>query len=204
MGEDPGGADQETARARAAFAALAAVCARRFLAQNGRVLRDDCLARYTESIWAVVEEAGWPRPLADDDPGQAAEMPAGRATELVARVISLAGLDGARAELDTLTRQLVKACLQPEFRECRESYHETVNGACRRQQLEKARERVSGSHCVDCPYWIALEPGPHAALLESAWREGGCDRFRAHRDVFLPEDFRALRRFVHAHIRARR
>jgi hypothetical protein len=95
-------------------------------------------------------------------------------------------------------RQLVKACFQPEFRRCRESYREVgADGTCRRQQLGKALGRVSGAHCVDCPYWLDLEPEPHAKFLAKQWR-AGAEEFAAHREVFLPEDFRALRRCVRA------
>ena len=100
-------------------------------------------------------------------------------------------------------RQLVKACFYPEFKTCRDSFREvSPDGTCRRQELARARVRVSGSHCVDCPHWVALTPDQHVRFLTRAWQPGRAAEFTAHRDVFLPEDFRALRRFLHGLARA--
>ena len=70
------------------------------------------------------------------------------------------------------------------------------------QELARARGRVSGAHCVDCPHWVALTPEQHGRFLARAWQPAGAAEFAAHREVFLPEDFRALRRFLHALARA--
>ncbi len=99
-------------------------------------------------------------------------------------------------------RQLLKACLNPEFRQCRDSYREVVDGVCRRQELARTRGRLSGAHCVDCPYWVALRPEQHAALLAREWLAGDLEEFAAHHEIFLPEDFRALRVFLWRHARA--
>jgi hypothetical protein len=187
----------------AAFAALAAACLRRFFAQNGRPpLPETLLAAYTGRLWTVVNDAGLPCPLPESESGEPGEMPADRVAGLAAKVFHGLELPGRHADLDTPTRQLLKACLQPEFRQCRDSYREVVAGVCRRQELARARERVSGSHCVDCPYWVALQPDRHAVLLARAWVSGGPEDFANHRDIFLPEDFRALRVFLWRQIRA--
>jgi len=186
-----------------AFAALAGRCLQRFLVQNGRSpLPERLLADYTARLWTVVNGAGWPRPLRPAEAGAPGEMPAERVAGLMAEVFAGSELSGRRAELDTPTRQLLKACLQPEFRQCRDSYREVVAGICRRQELGHVRERMSGSHCVDCPYWTALSPEQHARLLARAWVSGGKDEFAGHQEIFLPEDFRALRVFVRGQIRA--
>lgn len=185
-----------------AFAALAGRCLQRFLVQNGRLpLPERLLADYTARLWTVVNGAGWPRPLPPAEAGAPGEMPAERVAGLMAKIFAGSELSGRRAELDTPTRQLLKACLQPEFRQCRDSYREVVAGTCRRQELGRVRERVSGSHCVDCPYWISLSPERHARFLARAWVSGGPDEFAGHQGVFLPEDFRALRLFVWGQIR---
>ncbi|HWA85155.1 MAG TPA: hypothetical protein VG710_02940 [Opitutus sp.] len=140
-----------------------------------------------------IDERGLPAPLAAADMGRPGEMSAEEVAPIAARV--LAGAAHAAA-LATPVRQLVKACFQPEFRKCRESYREVnADGNCRRQQLGVARGRVSGTHCVDCPYWLELEPAPHGKFLANAWVAGAAE-LAANRDVFLPEDFRALRRCV--------
>lgn len=186
-----------------AFAALAGKCVQRFLVQNGHPpLPERLLADYMARLWRVVSDAGLPRPLAFDESGEPGEMPADRVAGLIAKVFGESDLAGRQADLDTPTRQLLKACLQPEFRQCRDSYKEVVAGVCRRQELGRARERVSGSHCVDCPYWTALQPDQHAGLLAKAWVSGRPEEFARHQNIFLPEDFRALRLFIWGQIRA--
>jgi hypothetical protein len=181
----------------AAFSALAGACVRQFFAQNRwPALPEALLSVYTAQLWTVVNEAGRPRPLADDDPGESTEMPAGRVADLIERVMAGLPFSERHAELDTPTRQLLKACLQPEFRECRDSYREVVKGSCRRQDLERVRQRISGSHCVDCPYWVALRPDEHAALLAKAWAPSSTVPLAEYREIFLPEKFRALRLFL--------
>ncbi|HWA08229.1 MAG TPA: hypothetical protein VG838_02060 [Opitutaceae bacterium] len=189
--------------AEAAFVALAGGCVQRFLAQNGRPeLPQAFLTDYATRLWRVAGAAGWPRPLGDGESGEPGEMPAERAEELAAQVFAGLGSPDRRADLATPTRQLLKACLQPEFRQCRESYREVVEGRCRRQERAKACARISGSHCVDCPYWVALRPEQHAALLEKAWVSGRPAELTEDRAIYLPEDFRLLRIFIRGQIRA--
>ena len=104
---------------------------------------------------------------------------------------------GADPELADAVTQLVKAITYPRLEVCRESYREaTPDGSCRRQALAQARRRISGTHCVDCPHWLAFAPAEHAAWLRAAWRTAPTE-FDAARGVFLPEDFRALRRLLY-------
>lgn len=144
-------------------------------------------------LWSLVRERGLPPPLPVAEKGDPGEMTPEEVAPLIARVV-----DGVSDPLlDAAARQLVKACFQPEFRTCRESYHEADDdGTVRRQELKRACQRISGSHCVDCPYWLSLSPEQHATFLRKQWREGRAADFDAHRGLFLPEDFRALRRFV--------
>lgn len=185
-----------------AFEVLAAACVNRYFAQNGlEILNPALLTEYVRRVWAIVNEVGLPEPLAPDEPGTPKEMPPAVATDLVMRVLSPPEFGPVRAELDTITRQLVKACLHPEFRECRESYKAVVDGVCRRQMLARARERLSGAHCVDCPYWVALRTDQNCELLAKDWRAGDVRDFQASTGVFLPEDFRRLRLFLWWHVR---
>ena len=181
----------------AEFARLAGECLDRFLRQNDRpalpaALREKFLAQ----LWCVVTAAGLPRPLTKSEQGEPTEMSKDRVAGLIAQV--LAGLPSSERhlDLDVPARQLLKACLQPEFRSCRDSYKEVVDGVYRRQELARTRGRISGAHCVDCPYWTALRPEQHAALLAREWLTGGVEEFAAHVEIFLPEDFRALRVFL--------
>ena len=104
---------------------------------------------------------------------------------------------GADPSLAEAVTQLVKAITYPRLEVCRESYREAgSDGSCRRQVLAQARRRISGTHCVDCPHWLAFGPAEHAAWLRAAWRTDPAG-FDAGREVFLPEDFRALQRLLH-------
>ncbi|MEO6004713.1 MAG: hypothetical protein ABIZ04_15090 [Opitutus sp.] len=166
----------------------------RYAAQNGMAaLSAGEIASFTANLRQLVGDRGLPRPLRVDEMGQPGEMSAEEVEPLVAFVLR----GSTRApEFGTVARQLVKACFHPEFKKCRESYHEVAaDGSCRRQELTRVRLRVSGSHCVDCPYWISLNPQQHAACLAADW-VGDTEEFAANRDVFLPEDFRALRLIV--------
>jgi hypothetical protein len=141
----------------------------------------------------VIAARGLPRPLRANERGEPGEMSAVEVDPLVGTV--LAGIDCAD-EWRTVTRQLIKACFHPEFKTCRESYREIdSHGSCRRQDLNRVRSRVSGSHCVDCPYWTSLTPTQHADCLAAGWA-GDRREFESHRDTFLPEDFRAFRLLV--------
>lgn len=146
-----------------------------------------------ERLWDVVVARGLPPPLPAGETGAPSELSAGEVAPLVEEVL---GPLSHHAQLLEPVRQLVKACFHREFANCRESYREIgSDGSCRRQQLAKARARVSGTHCVDCPYWTALSAKAHAALLRAAWC-GEPAAFEAERAVFLPEDFRALRNWL--------
>ncbi len=168
-----------------------------------RYVRQNGLAELSESETAVIaarlvrlmETRGLPRRLRPEEMGEPGEMSAEVVAPLVADL-----LDGSsRAEeLSTVARQLIKACFHPEFKKCRDSYREIgSDGACRRQELKRVRTRVSGSHCVDCPYWTSLTAEQDTALVAEAW-VGDVGELAAHHDIFLPEDFRVFRRLLRA------
>ncbi|MBL9203288.1 MAG: hypothetical protein JNL39_22465 [Opitutaceae bacterium] len=176
------------------FPEIVGAVLRRFCAQNAQPSPPAAeVAAFAARLRALVAERGLPRPLAPGEIGAPGGMAEAECAPLVARVAGA----GAPPLLAEAARQLVKACFYPEFTVCRDSYRETgADGSCRRQELARARGRVSGSHCVDCPHFVALEPAAHLALLDRAWR-GDPARLHTHREIFLPEDFRALRRWLH-------
>ena len=167
----------------------------RFARQSSRTAPTaDVMRRFSTQLRSVLEARGLPRALREEESGAPGSMSEAECAPLVAEVI--AGIDDAFAA--DAARQFVKACFYPEFKTCRDSYRESGrDGACRRQELERVRGRVSGAHCVDCPHWVALTPDAHVELLTREWK-GDARTFAAHRDVFLPEDFRALRRWLYA------
>jgi hypothetical protein len=172
----------------------------RFFEQNGRPAPTgaECAA-LGHRLWALVEERGLPRPLAAGECGTPGGMSEEECAPLVARVVE----EKAGEFWANVAKQLVKACFYPEFTVCRDSYREpTKEGGCRRQELERVRGRLSGAHCIDCPHWVALAPAEHRELLAREWRVGGPAALAENRGIFLPEDFRALRWWLHARARA--
>ena len=186
-----------------AFADLVGAILARYFRQNDHPAPPEAeLARFAAQLWALIGERGLPRPLGPAELGTPGKLPETEVALLLDYV--LGGTSPAwRATLEGPASQLVKACFYPEFKTCRDSYRAlSPDGTCRRQELARARGRVSGAHCVDCPHWVALTPEQHGRLLARAWQPAGAAELAAHRDVFLPEDFRALQRYLHALARA--
>lgn len=165
----------------------------RFYQQNGRsVVPVAELDALVTRLAHVIADRGLPAPLTAGDPGAPGGLPEAEINGVVARLLP----DGADDFLADVARQLVKTCFYPEFTTCRDSYCERgQGGACRRQEEPRARRRLSGSHCVDCPHWVALGAAEHEALLIAAWHTDPAD-FRANQALFLPEDFRAFRVWI--------
>ena len=177
------------------FADLVRPVLERALRQSGHAVPTATQALLVERLWALVVARGVPSPLPPGEKGEPGEMPAAVVAPLIEQI--LAGLAPAEREaLAAPARQLVKACFQGDFKTCRDSYRElSPDGSCRRQEIARVRERIGGSHCVDCPYWLSLTPMQHERLLTKAWH-GESATLAAHRSVFLPEDFRELRLFI--------
>ena len=186
-----------------AFTQLTGAILARYFAQNALPPPPAAeRAEFAARLWALIAERGLPRPLGPAERGTPGEMTDEEVAPLVNQV--LGDLTPPwREAMEAPARQLVKACIYPEFKTCRDSFREvSPDGTCRRQELARARKRISGAHCVDCPHWVALTPEQHVRYLGRTWRPEGAAEFMAHRDVFLPEDFRAFRRFLHALARA--
>jgi len=168
----------------------------RYARQNGITeLSETESAMVARRLMELIESRGLPRPLRPAEMGEPGEICDEEVAPMVAALLSNLGRP---ADYAAVVRQLIKACFYPEFRKCRESYHEQESdGSCRRQQLQRVRTRVSGSHCVDCPYWTSLNSTQHAALLTGAWA-GDVAVCEANLTIFLPEDFRIFRQLVRA------
>lgn len=179
----------------AEFERLVSAIVTRFFAQNlhappAAIEVRRCVAQLAE----LVAGRGLPRPLAPGEVGAPGGMAEEECAPLVARVI--AGTNDAL--WGEAARQLVKACFYPEFTVCRDSFRAVGrDGSCRRQERERVRRRISGTHCVDCPHWVAQAPAAHTEYLGREWR-GNPAELAAHHAMFLPEDFRALRLWLHA------
>ena len=180
-----------------AFRRLVPVILERFLWQNSLPIPPKSeLAEVSLRLWEAVAERGLPPALAPGEDGSPGELQEVECAALIGRILSESS-PAVREELALPVRHLVKACFNPVFRNCRESYREpSPDGRCRRQDLSRARKRTSGSHCVDCPYWTSLRPGEHVQLLIRAWQPQALALLAGHLDIFLPEDFRAFRGLV--------
>ncbi len=173
-----------------------------FLARHGQPAEaaGAAAAALARRLAELVAERGLPPPLA---PG-ATGAPGGLAEAEIAPLVARVAAETPGPLPEEVARQLVKACFYPEFTVCRDSYCERArDGACRRQEPARVRGRISGTHCVDCPHWVRLEPAAHAAWLGAQWLAGPA-AFAADRELFLPENFRALRVWLHAAARASR
>jgi len=178
------------------FEKLVSALLARYLRQNAlAALSADESALIARRLWRLMQTRGLPCRLKPEEMGAPGEMSAEEVAPLVTSLLE--GVSRA-AELGVVARQLVKACFHPEFKKCRESYRETEDdGSCRRQMLERVRTRLSGSHCVDCPYWTALSAEQHQACLAEGW-VGDATMLTEYRAIFLPEDFREFRRLLRA------
>ena len=164
-------------------------------------------AAYQQSLWAgiwqVVHREGLPRPLTPQEIGEPKALDDDYLFSLAGEILGQLPLHRADDVLKTLCVQILTALLAPEFKACRQSYTALdPAGACVRQQLSHCRDRVSGAHCEDCPFFVALSQGKHHRLLARSWTALGEPEGEKHFAVFLPEDFRSLRVFWHLHLRA--
>lgn len=180
------------------FSELVAAVVARFHAQNGSTPPGpDVLAAVAARLHGMLIERGLPRPAAEGT----AHARGGLTGEEIAILAERVAGRGADPLLTEAVRQLVKACFYPEIQVCCDSFREVASdGVCHRQELARARGRISGSHCVDCPHWTELPPARHAEFFAGEWR-GVPAVLAAHREVFRPPDFGALRRWLHAKAR---
>lgn len=175
------------------FTSVMSAILRRWHRQQGEPAPGEArCADFASGLLGLISERGLPRPLAADEHGAPGSMSEAEGAPLIERLVTTTD----HPLLREAARQLVKACFYPEFKDCRDSFRQTTSdGTCRRQELVRARERLSGSHCVDCPHWVALDAGHHERFLAAAWCTGP-QEFVRNRDIFLPEDFRALRQWL--------
>ena len=172
------------------FVACLSPVIERGLRQTGRApLSDAHMVALARTILVIGARGGWARRFG-------AERDEIR-TEEVAAWSNLLGaaVSERAAELGTVFKQVLKSCFQPSPQQCRNSFCETDSaGRCRRQERVYDQGRLSGAHCVDCPYWTEMNDSEHFEFLMDRWIAGEAD-LRAHRSVYLPDDFRALRRW---------
>ncbi len=186
-----------------AFTLIGLEIGKRFFKQQSVLPPSDTyLKSLWESIWSIVHAEGLPRPLPTNEMGEAITLDDSYLCDLVEKALHSLPRHRADDLLRTLCFQVITALLAPEFKSCRQSYEEKDStGACARQSLQECGDRVSGSHCEDCPFFIALSQDQHRKLLTRAFGSEHQNTFLSNMGVFLPEDFRSLRIFWHLHLR---
>jgi len=154
-----------------------------------------------EALWLVALAEGVPAPLESNQVGEPKTLDDNYLFNLANTALGKLPRHRADDLLRTLCVRILIALLSPEFKACRQSYQQaSAAGQCSRQDAAECRDRVSGSHCEDCPFFVALSREQHRRLLARAFG-ASAQTFHDHVDLFLPEDFRALRIFWHLHIR---
>lgn len=187
-----------------AFALAVQKILRRHFAQGDVAIPPDAtLLAFARGLWELARRRGLPPALKGTEQGAAYDMPDSEVAQLSDPLVSAFPIPSARERLTPAARDLVRALFQPEFKKCRLSYKEpaTDGSACERQDLVVARDRASGAHCADCPYWTQLSPEKNEKLLLKEWDAARAAELAANLPVFLPEDFRALRHLLHLHVR---
>ena len=185
-----------------AFASLAAATVRRVFEQVGKAAPNDAFLRaFLVRVWEVSATHGFPAPLPDREIGEPGDIPDETLASLSEDVWAELPIHAERDLLTVISYQLFITLLAREFRSCRQSYLETdVDGGCSRQDADFCADRISGSHCEDCPYFVALSQSKHVKLLSRQWHAGE-EAFTASQARFLPDDFRLLRQYLHLHRR---
>ncbi len=152
------------------------------------------------NIWVLLKDEELPKPLPKNEIGTPQEPNFNVLNELCDRCLAIVPKHRTEDHLRELIMQLFIALLSPEFRSCRLSYQDVDNDQkCIRQHRSHCVDRISGSHCEDCPYFVALSANQHTKLFKRSWQSD--DSFERNKELFLPEDFRALRIFWHLHLR---
>lgn len=163
---------------------------------------DPALVHFGNIIWKLVEEKGLPPALEGSDQGVEAEMSPEDIRSRLDSIWSSFRFVDYKSDLEVPARHLVKGIWQPEFKKCRMSYKEANDSdKCERQDLSGARARISGSHCVDCPYWVSVTAEKNEKLLTKEWAPDSVAELTSHLTEFLPEDYRQLRQLLYMHAR---
>lgn len=188
--------------AAAVFVGLGSEITRRYFTQVEVPPPGDAFVEHLwRATWEIIHREQLPQPLAARDIGEPRRLGDDYLFTLTDQILAQLPRHRAEDTLRALCVQILVGLLSPEFRACRQSY-QTVgpDGKCARLEIAHCRDRVSGAHCEDCPFFVALSAAQHGKLLARAYAMmGGAAPFRP--DLFLPEDFRALRVFWHLHLR---
>lgn len=185
-----------------AFVSIASIIVGRYYDQvEASAPSDAFVSELLNLVWDSVHAQGLPSPLGPKDNPPAPDVDYSFYSTLVEQVLGQLPQHRTADHLRVVLGQLFATLLAREFKSCRLSFQETeADGECLRQNQEMCQDRISGSHCEDCPYFTALSSKQHSKLLRNSWVDGLGPDASAMR-IFLPEDFRALRIFWYLYIR---
>lgn len=163
---------------------------------------DSYVSSLWDNLWITALAEGLPRPLANHEVGEPRTLDDSYLFGLAEKTLAYLPRHRTHDLLSTLCVQVYTALLSPEFKACRQSYQaRDSEGVCVRQTVDHCKDRISGSHCEDCPFFIALSQDQHRKLLARSFAPADQALWSSNIGLFLPEDFRALRIFWHLHIR---
>ncbi len=187
-----------------AFAAVAMPCLERLLVQLRAPLPSFHRRDILREIWIACLSVGRPLPPNPDEPQEHLDLSArlGDAMEQAMEKAAVPTRLLKRPQQFVVFSQFMRALCHPEVRNCTLSFRKLdANGKCERQNLGVCNSRLSGSHFEECPLFLTLTPDNHLKTLQRAWNEAELENIGRFQDVFLPEDFRDLRCFLHLHAR---
>lgn len=188
---------------QAIFRALARAIAARFYRQVKIPAPSELfINKLMDIVWQRVHDEGLPVPLDKKESGKAQDFDFDYIHSLVNDCLEMLPRHRTEDYLRVLISQLFLTLLAREFRTCRMSYTDRgSDDVCARQSVDHCTDRISGSHCEDCPYTVALSDGQNYRLLRRTWQSPDSIEDMEVREMMLPRDFRSLRVFWHLYIR---
>lgn len=198
--EEHGGEECEAV----AFAALVKPIAERFCNQNNLPpLEEYTLDEFSQALWDIAQETGMAAALPKGEKGEPKCLEPDEQTELMTEILDRVDTEEGQFEIAHMGKYFLAAMVQPEFSNCRLSYCKAnEEGKYPRQDLAYCKKRISGSHCVDCPLFIQTEPENHPQILQMQWKAMDDSDLHDNLGVFIPEDFRQFRYFLHLYRRS--
>ncbi len=155
-------------------------------------------------IWDASVRVGRPLKANPDEPQEHLDLSA-RLSDAMEEAMEKAAVPIRllkRPQQFVVFSQFMRSLCHPEVRNCTLSFRKADSlGKCERQNLGVCKSRLSGSHCEECPLFLTLTPDNHLKTLLRAWIDPDTETLGRFQGVFLPEDYRDLRCFLHLHAR---
>lgn len=159
------------------------------------------MADFCNRVWTAATDLGI---LPPTEKGVEPPLPHPEGTVTEAIIQSLDGFESGELRMDfaLVANQLLPLLVGVEPKTCCLAYCEkSPAGLQERQHKDHALGRISGAHCVDCPLFVLTQSEKHPRVLKAQWDSEKQEELESSIDVFIPEEFRQLRLFLHLHRR---